>query len=367
MKKKRMLVICPYPIGVAAGQRLKYEQYFERWSKNGWDITISPYMDDTMWKVIHKRGYIFKKIKGVLRGHLQRLRDLISIPKYDLIYIFMYVTPLFTSAMERSVRLLAKKVIYDIEDNIHLQRKIMSQDDPNPITRFMKWRGKYEFLIRSSDHVITSSPFLNEYCLKINLKKKCTYISSSLDTDKYKINKEYSSDKKIVIGWTGTYSSKEYLELLNQVFLKLSKRVNFQLKIISNFEYHISGIEYENVNWSLDNEIEDLKAFDIGVYPLPLDKWVLGKSGLKAIQYMALGIPCVATNVGTAPILIQDKINGRLVETEEEWIDALEELILNSELRRQLGKQAQIDAVENYSLKKIGNMYDNVLESVIKN
>ena len=42
MKKKRMLIICPYPIGVAAGQRLKYEQYFDKWNKDGWDITISP-------------------------------------------------------------------------------------------------------------------------------------------------------------------------------------------------------------------------------------------------------------------------------------------------------------------------------------
>ena len=75
-----------------------------------------------MWEVIHKRGFTLKKIKGVLRGHSNRLKDLISIPKYDLIYIFMYVTPFFFSFMERIVRKLSKRLVYDIEDNIYIQK-----------------------------------------------------------------------------------------------------------------------------------------------------------------------------------------------------------------------------------------------------
>ena len=70
-----------------------------------------------------------------------------------------------------------------------------------------------------------------------------------------------------------------------------------------------------------------MQGIDIGVYPLPNDNWVLGKSGLKAIQYMAFGIPCVASNVGTTPLIIKDRVNGLLVKSEEEWVDALEELI----------------------------------------
>ena len=362
-----MLVICPYPMGVAAGQRLKYEQYFDRWTKNGWEISISPYMDTSLWKVIHKRGYIFSKMKGILRGHVQRLKDLTTIPRYDLVYIFMYVTPLLTSFMERTVRFLAKKVIYDIEDNIYLRQKNISSNNSNFFINLMKWTGKYKFLIQSSDYVITSSPFLKDYCLKINSKKKCIYISSSLNTDRYEINKVHSNDKKVVIGWTGTYSSKTYLDLLRNVFLELSKRVNFKLKVISNFNYSFPEIDCENIHWSLDNEIEDLKAFDIGVYPLPLDNWVLGKSGLKAIQYMALGIPSVITNVGINPMIINDKVNGILVKTEKEWIDALEELVNNPLMRRQIGDQARLDAVKNYSLDKIGNLYDKILKEVLDN
>ena len=360
-----MLILCPFPQGVAAGQRLKYEQYLDHWRSKGWEINISSFMDEAMWSIVYQRGHTIAKIFGTLRGHLRRLRDLFRIPHYDVIYIFMYVTPLLTSAMERTVLLLAKRVIYDIEDNIHIRQNSLSPINPNPFIKFLKWPGKARFLIRSADHVITSSPFLNIDCKRISTYGFCSYVSSSIDTDRYKPKSVYSNDKTVVIGWTGTYSSKEYLDQLRSVFLKLAKRVNFKLKVIGNFKYELPGIDLQVIEWSLKREIIDLQSFDIGVYPLPLDKWVQGKSGLKAIQYMALGLPCVATNVGTNPMLITNNINGRLVKTEEEWIDALEELVRNPHTRRRIGKQARLDAVSNYSLHKISNTYDNILQDIM--
>ncbi len=360
-----MLILCPFPQGVAAGQRLKYEQYLDHWRSKGWEISISSFMDEAMWKIVYQQGHTLSKITGTIKGHLRRLRDLFRVPHYDVVYIFMYVTPLLTSLMERAVHLLAKRVIYDIEDNIHIQQNSLSQINPNPFIKFLKWPGKVRFLIRSADHVITSSPFLNIDCKRISTYGFCSYVSSSLDTDRYQPKSVYSNDKTVVIGWTGTYSSKEYLDQLRSVFLKLAKRVNFKLKVIGNFKYELPGIDLQVIEWNLKREITDLQSFDIGVYPLPLDNWVQGKSGLKAIQYMALGLPCVATNVGTNPMLINDNINGRLVKTEEEWIDALEELVRNPHSRRRIGQQARHDAVLNYSLHTIGNTYDNILQDIM--
>jgi glycosyltransferase involved in cell wall biosynthesis len=88
---------------------------------------------------------------------------------------------------------------------------------------------------------------------------------------------------------------------------------------------------------------------------------------LKAIQYMAFGLPCVATEVGTTPMLITDRVNGRLVKTDDEWVDALEELVRNPDLRRQLGQKARADAVANYSLAAVAQRYDDVLNDVMEN
>lgn len=357
---RRVLIICPFPEGVAAGQRLKYEQYFHHWREHGFEITISPFMDLRMWEIIYTRGNYIGKIFGTLRGNFRRLFDVFRVSQYDLVYVFMWVTPLGSSFFERIFRALSKKVIYDIEDNVMMEKR----SEVNPLIGFFKGAGKIKFLISTADHVITSSPFLNDFCLGINKKKACTYISSSVDIARFLPVNTYSNERKLTIGWTGTFSSRIYLDLLRNVFIKLTKRCDFKLRIIGNFDYDLPGVDIEIIQWTKEKEVEDLQGIDIGVYPLVADEWVLGKSGLKAIQYMAFGIPTVATNVGTTPKIIQQMENGWLVETDEEWVQALDTLINDPDLRRKLGAAARRTIVDNYSTQTIKSKYFNVLNEL---
>lgn len=357
MRKRKILIICPFPQGVAAGQRLKYEQYFDHWRENGYDITVSSFMDIPMWNIVYTPDNYAAKIFGTLRGHFRRLRDIYRIGRYDLVYVFMWVTPLGTSFFERVLRALSNRLIYDIEDNILIKKG----NDVNPFIKFLKGTGKTRYLIKTADHVITSSPFLNDYCLGINKKKACTYISSSVNTDRFLPVNSYANERKVTIGWTGTFSSKIYLDLLRNVFLELAKRCDFKLRVIGNFEYDLPGIDLEVIQWSKEKEVVDLQGIDIGVYPLVQDAWVLGKSGLKAIQYMAFGLPTVATNVGTTPRIIRQHENGWLVKTDEEWVEALEELVKNPDLRRKFGEAARKTVLENYSTHVIKSTYLSIL------
>ena len=301
----------------------------------------------------------------MLQGYVRRLRDLARLPRYDLVYVCMWVTPLGTSLFERLTRARARALVYDIEDNV-LNGGEAGADHPNPLIRLFKGKGKYLYLIRTADHVITSSPFLNDTCLGINRNRACTYISSSIDTGRFQPATTYSNDRPVVVGWTGTFSSKVYLDLLRGVFQRLARRVPFKLRVIGNFDYELPGVDLEVVQWNAAEEVAQLQAFDVGVYPLPIDDWVLGKSGLKAIQYMAFALPCVATEVGTTPMLIRDGENGLLVRTEAEWEAALARLIGDPELRRRLGEAARKDAVAKYSLAAIAGQYRAVIESAVR-
>jgi glycosyltransferase involved in cell wall biosynthesis len=358
--KKRILIVCPFPQGVAAGQRLKYEQYFDSWYDNGYEVVVSAFMDSFMWKVVYTRGNFIAKVLGVIRGYFRRLLDIFRLGRFDLVYIFMWVTPFGSSFMERLFRGLSKKIIYDIEDNVLLEQG----NELNPFAQVLKSPSKTRFLLKTADHVITSSPFLNDYCLGINYNKACTYISSSVDTDRFSPVNYYNNEKKVIIGWTGTFSSKVYLDLLRNVFLKLKERVDYKLCIIGNFEYDFPGIDLEVIQWTKENEVEDLQRLDIGIYPLAQDDWVLGKSGLKAIQYMAFGLPTVATNVGTTPMIIRHMENGWLVKTDEEWVNALETLVKNPELRRSMGEAARLTVLENYSTQVIKSAYLSILNKL---
>ena len=360
-----MLVICPYPEGVAAAQRLKFEQYYDYWRADGWVVDVAPFMDLTLWRILYERGHMGAKLAGIVKGYVRRFRDLFRLARYDLVYCHMYMTPLGTSLFERALRGLARRLVYDVEDNVATHVDRVSNDHPNPLLRVLRGSGKYRYLIRTADHVVTSSPSLNDRCLGLNRRKACSYISSSVDADRFMLANRYSNDHPVTIGWTGTFSSRPYLDLLRPVFQQLAKERHFRLRVIGNFDYDLPGVDLEVLRWNASEEVDQLHGIDVGVYPLPFDDWVGGKSGLKAIQYMMLGLPCVATNVGTTPLIIRHDDNGLLVRTEQDWLEALQALLDDPDLRRRLGEQARRDAVANYSVKAVAADYRRVLASAM--
>ncbi len=139
--RKRMLVLCPYPVGVAAGQRLKFEQYYGDWQRVGWEVVASPYMTPAMWLVVHRNGHRWSKTLGAIKGTARRIADLFRLRRFDLVYCFMYVTPLGSSLMERLTAVLSRRLVYDIEDNVFVRHGAKT-DLPHPLLRLFKGSGK---------------------------------------------------------------------------------------------------------------------------------------------------------------------------------------------------------------------------------
>src|SRR6185295_18769583 len=103
--------------------------------------------------------------------------------------------------------------------------------------------------------------------------------------------------------------------------------------------------------WRQSSEIEDLQLMDIGIMPLPDDPWTRGKCGFKILQYMALGIPAVASLVGANTSIIKKNQNGFLCETQQEWLDVLQRLVESSALRKEIGRSGRENVLEHYSLR----------------
>ncbi len=361
---KKIAVLCPYPVGVAAGQRLKYEQYFEEWEKNGYEITTYPFMSDKLWNVAYLKGHLFIKVFETIKGYFKRLGVLFYLKKYDIVYTHQWTTPYGTSLYDFLVRKTSKKLIFDLEDFVLVQNNGVIST--SKFVRFFRFPSRTIYLIKNSNHVITSSPTLNDYCKKLNNFSSSTFISSSINTDRFLPSNNYKNDHKIVIGWTGTFSSIPFLESISDVFLILRKERDFKLRVISNCDFKINGIDLEVVTWTKEKEVQDLQEIDIGVYPLENSEWVLGKSGLKALQYMSFGIPTVATSVGTSKIIIDNEVNGFLVNSKNEWVDALKRLIDDSSLRKKIGNEARNTILEKYSTSVIKEKYLEILNNQIK-
>jgi glycosyltransferase involved in cell wall biosynthesis len=84
--------------------------------------------------------------------------------------------------------------------------------------------------------------------------------------------------------------------------------------------------------------------------PLPDDQWAKGKCGFKALQYMALQFPPVASPVGVNSSIIDHGVNGFLCSTPDEWKESLSKLIEDAELRNRMGINGRKTVVERYAV-----------------
>lgn len=352
------MVICPHPENIAPGQRLKYEQYFENWRQNGYNVEVSPFFSNRMQSILYNKKNKAEKVFWVLSAYVKRIVTAFTLKKYDLVYVFLWVTPFGYPLMEKLYVSINKNMVYDIDDAIFMK----AESVVNRSIDFIRGRSKPFFLMKHAKHVIACTPFLTEVASTYN--SNCTDISSTINTDTYLPVNTYSNDHKIILGWSGSHSTSPFLYLLKDVLLELQQKIPFKLLVMGDATFHIEGLDVEAIPWSVEKEIPTLQRFDIGLYPLPLDnKWVLGKSGLKALQYMAVGLPVVATAIGANYRIIENDKTGYLVKTKEEWVHQLEILMLNPALRKNIGTAARKNVVENYSIHATAPVYLDIINA----
>lgn len=357
IKQKKIVFLSPYPFGTAPSQRLKYEQYYSALEKAGFAIKTSSFVSNDFWKIIYQNGFTFLKIVYTLKGYFRRFLDLLTIRKYDVVYIHLWVTPLGLPIFEYLVCLLAKKVIYDIDDMIYLQQKSSRFVDK------IKGKNKPIVLMKKANHVIVCSPFLKEFVAQYN--KNITTILATYDTEKSLPTKTHTTKDTTTIGWTGTHTTLKYLDIVAPALANIAKIRKIEFLVICNAPYYNNLFSVQNIKWTAEAELDDLRKIDIGIYPLEKEEWVLGKSGNKALAYMNLAIPCVATNFGTNKIVIENEINGYLADNIADWEKYLLLLIDDVEQRKKIGEAARATVEKFYSVKNNTPIYVDILNKMI--
>jgi len=357
---RKILFVVPYPIDKAPSQRLKFEQYYSYFQKAGINVEYSSFINEEMWEVVYTKGNYFKKVFYTLKGYLIRIKLLKSISNYDIVYVHLWCTPFGPPFFEWLITKFSKKVVYDIDDLVFLK----NIKHENTILSYLKGKNKPLFMMKNADHVIACTPYLEKIAKKYN--DNVTDISSTINTDIYLPTNKYENNHKLVIGWSGSHSTSRYLTLLKDVFLELRNSICFKLLVIGDINFTMEGIEVETIPWNKDTEVIELQKIDIGVYPLPIDEeWILGKSGLKALQYMALGIPTIATNIGCNDRVIENGIDGYLVNNHNEWVSIILKLCRSTSLRREVGIMARKKVETQFSVDANANIYLKILNGLV--
>jgi glycosyltransferase involved in cell wall biosynthesis len=348
----RVLALVPYPIGRAPGQRYRIEQWAPLLHREGVDVTLSPFLSQRGMEVLYEPGHLAAKAWETLRGYMRRLAEALQQTSADVIFVYREAALLGPAWIEQLLA-LRRPLVFDFDDAIYLA----DTSQANAWSRRLKSVTKIETICRVSRHVTVGNDFLAKYA-KVRARE-VTVVPSTIDTDAYQIQPR-DKNRVPVIGWTGSVTTVPHLMTIAPVLRRLREKREFELRVIGA-KVDIEGLAVHCVPWRAETEPDDLRALDVGLMPLPDDEWSRGKCGMKALQYMALGIPPVVSPVGVNATIVRDGVNGLYAWTEGEWIDRVELLLEDEPLRRSLGQEARRTIEESYSARALAPRITKIL------
>ena len=335
-----VLAMTPYPHGRVPGQRFRIEQWAPLLRAEGIEIAFSPFLSSAAMDVLYRPGHVARKIGETVRGYLKRWPEALRRRPADVVLVYREAALLGPPVLER-VLALRRPLVFDFDDAIYL----VDTSNANAWSRVVKSKGKAETICRLVRHVTVGNDFLAQWARRHT--RAVTVIPTTIDTDLYEVRPRPENPRPVV-GWSGSATTEPYLRTLGPVLRRLRERQDFELQVIGG-ELKIDGVPMCCKPWRPDTEVEDLREFDVGVMPLPDDEWSRGKCGLKALQYMALGIPPVVSPVGVNTAIVRDGINGFHVRSEEEWVDRIALLLSDESLRHRMGIEARRTVEQSYS------------------
>ena len=244
-------------------------------------------------------------------------------------------------------RVARKPLIFDFDDAIQV-----AFESPvyGRVATLLKNPQKTPQIIEMSHSVIAGNHHLETYAKTLNAR--VSVIPTVVDANIMRAARR-DNNGKIVLGWMGTHTTFPYLEALFPTLQTLAKSQPIVLRVVgAGREFNLPGVEVDNRRWSLQTEVSDLQSFDIGLYPILEDEWSLGKSGFKAVQYMATATPVVATPVGATCDIVRDGVEGFLPASPDAWLQKLQLLIEDAALRQTLGEAGRARVEEWYCLEK---------------
>lgn len=325
-----------------ASSRLRSYQYFPLLENKNISVTVNSFFNETYLNNLYS-GQSNSNVL-ILGFYLKRFFSLFTIFKYDKIIIEKELFPYFFSWFEKFFYILKIKYIVDYDDAIFHNYDLSKSG----LIQFL-FKNKIANVMKYSNCVLAGNNYLAEKA-KMSGAKKIVLLPTVIDISKYKFG-EKKTNLKIVIGWIGSPTSFKFVQQLKFVFEILIAKFNVEIQIIGAKEDLGLGNSVRYISWSEKSEVDSILNFDIGIMPLENTPWELGKCSYKLIQYMGCGIPVVASAVGMNNEVVDDNINGFLVENETEWIEKLTILIENETLRKQFGKNGRKKVEDYYSLE----------------
>lgn len=331
--------------------RFRVEQLVPHLKARGIDCTVRPAYGEAYNRVAHRPvGPLYK-----LACSLQRFPFALDAHRFDLVVLQRPALP-FSAAAERFAIWRNPRAIFDVDD------AIFTNGQGRPIPRH---HAAFEAIVGACAHVVCGNEFLADHTRSIS---PTTVIPTVVDASRYRPGPTTANEEApTVVGWMGTSSNFEHLALIAPVLERLvHQRPRVVVRLVSDREFEpLAGVAgVEQLRWDPRREVDHLQSFDIGVMPLLDHRSARGKCALKALQYMAVAIPVVASSVGVNQKVLADGDGGILAESPRAFEAALLRLLDDPALRRSLGARGRDKVLRDYSVDAVIDRYVELFEAV---
>ncbi len=316
--------------------------------KLGVDCEVSPAIDEARYRRLYL-GSSGKTSRAVAFSAAWRRRraDLARVDDFDAVFVQKGVFPGLSSGFEKKFA-ARKPLVFDFDDAIWLPRVGGSR-----ALQALHREKAVQDVLRCARAVIAGNEFLAEYASRFN--KAVTVVPSSIPSEDYP-----QAPNSNLVGWIGSRTTLPYLKPLKPAFDALG----ITPRVIASGDPSQLGFDTDFRPWQLETELSELSQLGIGVAPLPDTPWERGKCGVKLLQYMACGIPVVASPVGVNSKIILHGVNGLLATHIEDWTPAIHSLMIDPKLRQRLGAAGRQTIEKRFRVQRAAEAVNSVLRSL---
>jgi len=338
----RVLLLSRYGV-LPPPSRYRFYQFLPYLRQRGMEFEVAPLLSDEYVSAQYSsRRFSLSPLPAI---YSRRIRSLMNSSNFDLVWLEKEALPWFPVGLEHLFGLSRVPYVVDYDDaTFHTYDRHSS--------KFVRWMlgDKIARLMAGAAIVVAGNEYLAEHARAAGARR-IEMMPTVVDLLKYPSEPAPLKAEPFTIGWIGSPANSRHLQMIGGALEKFCSATGSRVHIVGGWNADLpAGLPVQYFPWSEDTEVESMRRFDVGIMPLYPGPWENGKCGLKLINYMAAGLPTVASPVAVNRQIIDEDITGFKVDSEEEWIAALTRLRDDPALRRRLGAAGRAKVERQYSL-----------------
>ena len=266
------------------------------------------------------------------------------LSEYDVVLV---QKKLFPCRIVRFLRRHSKRLVFDIDDATwHPQGRKHSF--------FTRWRAgrRLKSIVKAADACLAPNMYILDY-LK-NLGGHAYQVPMAISAKDW-LPKQKTNGPNVRLGWSGAPSNLSYLESLEPMLAEILRQYPHSELVVlcGKSPAFQTKIPFTHIPWTPGCEANVVPEFDIGLLPLPFDDFSQGKSPIKALQYLASGLPIIASPLAGTLEIAQKSPSVLLAKSPEEWNKHLSALISSPAAREDAGKLSRAHFEDHYSAEVV--------------